>query len=259
MKLSQEVLTALSGAEVSGNTLRLVGQLDRKLYAKVNDALVALGGSWNRKAKAHLFEGDAADRIDEAVLSGSVERGQDFGCFFTPPDLADRVAEEAGLFVGAHVLEPSAGHGALIRAALRVRSSLKIECVELLDRNLLELCKPDLLAMIDGGSITPLHGDFLLVERLGLAPFDRVVMNPPFAKRQDIAHVRHAFGFLRPGGKLVSVMSAGVEFRSDRLTTEFRSFVEQNDGAIERLPSGSFKASGTNVETVLVTMTKGAA
>ena len=36
----------------------IVQQLDRNDYVKVNKALEALGGKWNRKAKAHLFDED---------------------------------------------------------------------------------------------------------------------------------------------------------------------------------------------------------
>jgi 16S rRNA G1207 methylase RsmC len=84
--------------------------------------------------------------------------------------------------------------------------------------------------------------------------FDRIVMNPPFADQQDIRHVRHALGFLKPGGRLVAIMSAGVTFREDRLAREFRALVEDRGGTIEELPADAFKASGTGVLAVLVTI-----
>ncbi len=94
--------------------------------------------------------------------------------------------------------------------------------------------------------------DFLLIpERPG---YDRVIMNPPFADKADIAHIRHALGFLRPGGILVSVMSAGVQFREDRTTAAFRELVTSSGGEITALPDGSFAESGTDVRTVLVTI-----
>ena len=68
--------------------------------------------------------------------------------------------------------------------------------------------------------------------------------------------VTHAMRFLRPGGKLASIMSTGVEFREDRRTREFRELVRLHGGRIERLPSGTFRESGTDVETVLVVMTR---
>lgn len=74
-------------------------------------------------------------------------------------------------------------------------------------------------------------------------------MNPPFAKQADIAHVRHAHTFLATNGLLVSIMGASVAFREDKRTVEFRAWVAEHGGAIEALPDGSFKSSGTGVRT----------
>jgi len=79
-------------------------------------------------------------------------------------------------------------------------------------------------------------------------------MNPHFEKRQDVKHALRAFGMLKPGGKLVSVMSAGVTFRDDALGREFREFVDGHNGRIMPLPEGSFKESGTGANTVIVVM-----
>ena len=46
--------------------------------------------------------------------------------------------------------------------------------------------------------------------------YDRIVMNPPFEAGQDIDHVRHAFQFLKDGGRLVSIMSPSPFFREDK-------------------------------------------
>jgi type I restriction-modification system DNA methylase subunit len=70
----------------------------------------------------------------------------------------------------------------------------------------------------------------------------------------DIDHVMHAFKFLKPGGKLVSVMSAGITFRQDRKAVAFREMLEAHNGQIIPLPEGSFKESGTGVNAVIVTV-----
>ncbi len=77
-------------------------------------------------------------------------------------------------------------------------------------------------------------------------------MNPPFKNQADIKHINHALKFLKPGGKLVSVMSASVGFRENTLTNKFRSLIEERGGSIESLPDGAFKESGTMVRTVIV-------
>jgi hypothetical protein len=51
-------------------------------------------------------------------------------------------------------------------------------------------------------------------------------MNPPFEKGQDIEHVRHAYDQLKPGGRVVAIMSEGPFFRSDKKATEFRDWLE---------------------------------
>jgi len=89
--------------------------------------------------------------------------------------------------------------------------------------------------------------------------YDRVIMNPPFAGKADVAHVQHALRFLKPGGVLVSVMSAGVTYRTDRATAGLREAVTEAGGAIEQLPLRAFAESGTDAGTVIVTIPKPAA
>ena len=66
----------------------------------------------------------------------------------------------------------------------------------------------------------------------------------------------HALTFLRPGGRLVAVMSAGVRFRQDARSTSFRALLHDLPAEIHDLPDGSFLASGTAVQTVIVTIDK---
>lgn len=134
--------------ETQGNALKLVDQLDRKDYVRTNKVIEAAGGVWSRAAKAHLFEGEAADRLDQILLTGEI--------------------------------------------------------------------------------IVP----------------------------KDEFNVLHALKFLKPGGLLTSVMSAGVGFRNNKnkLTTDFQALVDARGGEIEPLPAGAFKASGTMVSTVIVSI-----
>ena len=83
-------------------------------------------------------------------------------------------------------------------------------------------------------------------------------MNPPFENGQDMDHVRHAFGFLKPGGRLVSVMSSGAFFRGDRKALEFRDWLASVRGKDEQLPAEAFKGAfrSTSVSTRLVIIDK---
>lgn len=166
--------------------------------------------------------------------------------FPTPVPLADRMAEIADIRPGQRVLEPSAGTGRLIGSmgAIWHADGGELHAVEInsgLCRNLsreFPLTKVRCADFLECG------------EELGR--FDRIIMNPPFTNGADVEHVRHAFGFLKPGGRLVAIMSAGVTFRSDRKTVEFRHFLDKRGAEIEELPADTFKESGTGVNTILV-------
>lgn len=240
MKIANHVLAVLSTALVSGNQVTLVGHLDRALYQRTDKVLQAAGGKWDRKAKAHVFDTDAETRIDQIITTGEVVVPKDeYNYFPTPKKVVARLMKLACIKEGMSCLEPSAGQGAIAQAMEDEGGT--VTCCELMPTN------NEILR--DMGF--PMRGlDFL---QLPADPtFDRVVMNPPFAKQADIHHVKHAHKFLAPGGLLVAVMSAGVLFRENRLTTEFRQWVNERDGTVEELPEGSFKESGTMVNTVVV-------
>lgn len=244
MKVDTEVLSVLDRAQTEGSALYLVGQLDRPLYTKTNTVLEAAGGKWNRKAKAHIFDGEAAERIEQILLTGSIDIPKDeFEFFPTPPEVAARVIELADICPGQRILEPSAGRGALIEPLESL--GVSVDCVEKMPANAKHLVGLGWLSRVA-------EGDFLTIEPV--PDYDRVLMNPPFGKQADIKHVMHALRFLKPDGLLVSIMAAGIVFRDNRLTVELRDLIRERGGDIEALPEGSFKASGTGVNTVIVTI-----
>jgi hypothetical protein len=113
------------------------------------------------------------------------------------------------------------------------------------DADRLHRCK-DRCLLVGGIHLT----DFLLAKPAPV--FDRVVMNPPFAKQLDVAHVMRAFDFLRMGGRLVSVMSTSFQFRQTKSAEQFRDFLASVNAEVEPLPNGAFKDSGTMVNSVIV-------
>lgn len=243
MKISQDVMQVLDRAEVDGNKLVLTGQLDRKLYQDVNKVLEAIGGKWNRGARAHVFEMPVSDVLEPIMETGEYSRTkQDFGQFDSPADVVARVIQLARIEPGVAVLEPSAGIGNIAYAAEAAGG--KVTAVEI---------DPNRCAKLKGtAGVTVHHHDFL--QQKPLPVFHRVVMNPPFSKQADIDHVLHAHKCLTAGGLLVSVMSASVLFRDNAKTTAFRAFVEERGGTFERLPDASFAQSGTAVHTCIVTI-----
>jgi predicted RNA methylase len=246
MIVDKEVLNVLSESVCQGNNLFLTGQLDRNLYTKTNKVLEAAGGKWNRKQKAHVFDIEAAERIEQIILTGDVVVPKDdFEFFPTPAGVVRHVIHLADIKDGMRVLEPSAGQGAIAKAAHSAATDVMIDMYELMPANNDALHALNLRLSGIGKPV-----DFLSVEPDPV--YDRVVMNPPFGRQADIKHVNHALKFLKVGGLLVSVMSSSVTFRSNKLTTDFRSLIEERGGHIEELPEGSFKSSGTMVGTVIV-------
>lgn len=240
MRISPIVRNVLDAATIDGDRVVLNGQLERKLYTDTAKALEAAGAKWNKKARAHLFTTpDAAERIEQIILTGEiVHEKQELQQFFTPADLAAKVAARCDIRPGMKVLEPNVGGGALAQAAKACGGVVTGYEVD-----------PKLCAANEA-----IHADFTKVEPTPV--FDRVLMNPPFAKGADVEHVSHALKFLAPGGRLVAIMSGGVTFRQHAKMTKFRAEINALGGTIEALPSGSFKTSGTLVETILLVVDK---
>lgn len=170
------------------------------------------------------------------------------GYFPTPRAVVARMLDLAEIEPGALVLEPSAGHGAILDEIKAAHPGARLVAFER-HSGLAEIIKAKGY-MVD-------RCDFL--EQTPDAVHDRVMMNPPFEGGQDMQHVRHAFAFLKPGGRLVAVMSPGPFFRGDAKAREFRDWFDNMGGEREELPAGSFKESGTGVGAVLVRIRKGAA
>ncbi len=92
--------------------------------------------------------------------------------------------------------------------------------------------------------------------------FDRVIMNPPFSRCQDIAHVRKAFDWLAPGGRLAAIMSPHWTFAGDKASLDFRAWLDsQGDGTIyswssQTIEAGAFRGEGTGVNTLILLIHK---
>ncbi|MCC6150967.1 MAG: methyltransferase [Planctomycetes bacterium] len=246
-----EIIRAiLSEMEQDGHVLKPYRhQLERKTYEDLNKVLVALGGKWKR-GTGHVFACSAdelADKLDAAIESGEYEcpRGHEY--FPTPPRLSAQLIKEAEIGPQMSVLEPSAGDGALLRALFE---RLKFETDVNMRLRVIELM-PENQAKLKAANI-PVHGtDF--ETHVFNEKFDRVIMNPPF--RRSMVHILKAYSLLEDGGRLVSIAPAGVTFRQDRDYKMVRMLAEES-GWIEELPEGSFKASGTMVNTVMLCIEK---
>ena len=254
IQLTDECRDVLARSTISADRVVLPeGQLDRKLYIDVNKALTAAGGKWVKAAKAHVFDRDPREALGLAVSTGkTVNEKQVKQAFYTPHALALRVAEAADLssVPGCTLLEPSCGRGSLIMAAMEFQLDMLVwafdsdrEAVDVLGRR--------------GLPVEAKCCDFLTVEPERGRLVHRVIMNPPFAKQQDIDHVTHALRFVRPGGRLVAIMWPSWQSSQTRKAKAFRELLAKHRFEVEPIDAGEFKESGTNVATVLLVVDVG--
>ncbi|MGN2638826.1 class I SAM-dependent methyltransferase [Nocardia takedensis] len=248
-------LEILARSRVEGNKLFLTDRLSVSDYRKLNKVLEAMGGQWDRRAGTHVFPDDPTETIAAAVARGTTpntDRKVLAAYFATPEALARLLVEGphsdiSALAPGAHVLEPSAGDGALVRAILAANPGMRITAVE-----------PDRVraAAIDyDPRVTVVIAEF---EEFAAGATDRyagVVMNPPFALPHRptvwIDHLHTAWNLLAPGAQLLSLAPNGYTYRTDHAHRAVREIVIAHGGH-EVLPAGSFTTSGTGAATVLL-------
>lgn len=161
------------------------------------------------------------------------------GYFPTPRAVVERMLEEAGIEPGMSVLEPSAGKGNIADVIREKVPEAEIDVLEMQEplRGILEAKEY---------RIVP-EADFLQYD-VG-EDYDRIIMNPPFEQGQDMDHVKHAYELLKPGGRLVSIMSEGPFFRGDKKATAFREWMDELGGTSEKLPEKSFTGKDADRQT----------
>jgi len=238
VRLDNETKAVLLRSRIDGISLHLPEQLDRPLYEKVAKAIKAAGGKWDRRSGAHIFPNPVRETFNiGADTVEVVNLQQTYQAFYTPPELAAKMAEAAELTAGDKVLEPSAGTGNLVRAAIACGvfradiTAVEIDGTKGLELN--KLC----------GQVFCI--DFMKLNNLG--KFDRVLMNPPFTGGQDVDHITHAATMLVPGGRLVGICANGPK-QNEVLKPHCKSW--------EVLPAGTFKESGTGVSAVMLVIEK---
>lgn len=244
MKIKEEILKILDNCTIENNTVYLPDtQLERKTYQDVNKCLEAIGGKWNRKAKGHIFDSDPTELFENLILTGEVaDIKKEFQYFPTPKNITIQMIEMADIKPDDVLLEPSAGQGHI---ADYFPKENKYVLIELNEKN---------VDVLEGKGYKVVYGDFLTCHYDGA---DKVIMNPPFSKQQDVDHILHAFKWLKPNGILVSVVSQSPFFRENKKSVEFRQFLEYNNAEIIDLPEGAFKESGTMVKAKIIKIVKG--
>jgi 16S rRNA G1207 methylase RsmC len=172
------------------------------------------------------------------------------GYFPTPEPLAERLVEMARIEPGNTILEPSAGTGNLIDGILKNHPDVRISYCEM-NCFLLDILRGKYEGV---NGVRFLGRDCFDIDTTqGENRFDRVIMNPPFERGQDVDHLLRAwYSLLAPRGVLVAIVSAGVFSRADKKAKLFREFIQNAKAVVHDVPAESFKSSGTGIETKIV-------
>jgi hypothetical protein len=220
-------------------------QLDRKAFADVKKALSNVGGTWKGgKIAGFVFEEDPTQLMKEISSGKKRNIKQETQFFATSPELSDKLVEYAGIEFHHDILEPSAGDGAIVKAVNRIFEKKGVDCVEMMPLNREKLEKLNTTKLVGD--------DFLKFE----GEYDRIIANPPFSKNQDITHVRHMYDQLKSGGRLVSITSVSWTKGSQKKQKEFREWLTNHGAVVFLNEAGSFKSSGTNVETATIILNR---
>lgn len=220
-----------------GNVLKLP---DTQLahYPKIKTLLKKAGGTYKRCC--FHFNRDAKLIQAELVGGATLDDVKKYQYFPTPSNLVDKAIRAADLQPHHTWLEPSAGQGAIASKSKAISPYGML--IELMPENANLLRKQGYLT---------LEMDFLDLDG---GKFDRIIANPPFSRNADIKHIQKMYEHLTDNGILVSFASKSWTFGSQKIQQKFRDWLVQVGAVVEEIESGAFKASGTNISTVMITI-----
>ena len=185
-----EVLALIRGLSGTGERRKLsYGQKPDKAQRKrLNEVLAAIGGT--EDAEGWQFAYDPREVLADIVVSGCIPDEVSHQFYPTPEWLAAMAVEAAEIGPDDECLEPSAGLGALADLMPKGRTL----CVEVNGLHCVAL---------ESKGHDVVEADFLAWRG---GPFDRAVMNPPYSEGRWPAHLEHAAGMVKPGGRLVAIL-----------------------------------------------------
>jgi hypothetical protein len=86
--------------------------------------------------------------------------------------------------------------------------------------------------------------------------YDRVIGAPNFRDNIDCAHVMKMYECVKPGGRVVSIMSPRWMTESSELQARFREWLQDKKYTITMLPDNSYVEDGITVPTILINLEK---
>ena len=197
--------------------------------------------SWQEAA--HHYGVPLPELTAEQIKKTAIEQ-QVWDFYPTTTPIIDKMLSLALIQPDHRVLEPSAGTGDLARAIAPTKVK-KIDCFEI---NLL------LQKALRLQGFNVLGSDFLASNPQPI--YDRVIANPPFSSNGVNRHTTHAFKFLKPGGKLIT-LAHHYNLKPSKSDKQFFDWLKQNRAKFLNLGT-AFKHSDrpTNVSLQLIVVDK---
>ena len=258
IKLSQEILDVLEKSVISNFHILRIPTISDKLYDELVWAVNSIGGTWSERYKGFIFATDPKDILEDLLEDGEYELDSEavwresVQFYPTPLSVVSEIIALAELKAGDRVLEPSAGHGNILSLLPAYVSAIAVEYDPNNYSVLLEKQKQGQFAVED---LKISQGDFLATTGL---LYNKVIMNPPFSKFQDLKHIVHALDMLEEGGTLVAVMGENSLIRSqyNEEANGYMNVIRSYKHEILYLRECSFVESGTTVNTIVVKVVK---
>lgn len=192
MSIPEDVLESISKMTADRNILHLPKNEIFKNYTRVKQCLITAGGKY--KKNTFVFPDDAKIVKDRLLGGEVVNDKKKFQFFGTPSCIVEKIVKKANIKDTDIVLEPSAGHGAIVKELEKY--SHNITLVELWKENVRDL---------ENQGYSVVKQDFLEFNPSENPIFDKIVANPPFTNNQDIDHVMHMYHLLKDDGTIVTI------------------------------------------------------
>lgn len=210
-------------------------------FYRIKPYIEKLGGHWRDRAGGFVY-------LKKSLLMSESDKFKEDNQFFkTPTSIVKRMIELSDLQPNAVVLEPSAGDGAILDCLPKESSFIAIEPNSLNNQRLRD----------KGYNSYFLKFEEYYQQNVGRKRiFTNVIMNPPFKGDLLVNHIFMAYDLLMDNGVLVSIIKENLLYMNDNKSLEFKKWLDYNDAFVEMLPYGSFKESGTMIDTGIIKVRK---
>lgn len=245
----------LSECKLDGRLLYLPAyQIPPAEYSKVKRAINGIGGVWNTRSQAFVFNTDPRSLFDRIIKGEKINLDAEFKkktqYFATTPEVFSEMAEYISISNDMRVLEPHGGEGFICDSLLdmfpRSQFDWRLDVCELYD--------PFQEALrLKGYNV--IGSDFLELERPARG-YSLIVANPPFSNGQDIRHFQKMYSVLAPGGRIVTCMSNAWRTSKDKDSVSLREWLNYYFHSLIDLPAGAFKKSGTSIAACMLVFDK---